>query len=67
MAVSRFTRTFSDSLAKVVLPVSTTLFSAGLDTFFFFFLEFIYLFMRDTEREAEGGEADSMQEAQCGT
>ena len=36
----------------------------------FFFYDFIYLFMRDTEREAETqaeGEAGSMQEARCGT
>ena len=32
----------------------------------FIFKDFIYLFMRYTEREAEG-EAGSMQEAQCGT
>ena len=35
--------------------------------FFFFTILFIYLFMRDTEREAEGGEAGSMQEARRGT
>ena len=38
--------------------------------FFFFFLDFIYLFMRDTEREAETqaeGEAGSMQGTPCGT
>ena len=37
---------------------------------FFFFKDFIYLFMRDTEREAETqaeGEADSMQGARGGT
>ena len=37
---------------------------------FFFFKDFIYLFMRDTEREAETqaeGEAGSMQGTQCGT
>ena len=38
---------------------------------FFLFLDFIYLFMRDTERkaetQAERGEAGSMQGAQCGT
>ena len=37
---------------------------------FFFFKDFIYLFMRDTEREAETqaeGEAGSMQEARHGT
>ena len=37
-------------------------------TFFFFFK--IYLFMRDTQREAEiqaGGEAGSSQVARCGT
>ena len=38
--------------------------------FFFLFIDFIYLFMRDTEREAEtqaeGGEAGSMQGAPCG-
>ena len=37
---------------------------------FFFFKDFIYLFMRDTQREAETkaeGEAGSMQGAQCGT
>ena len=37
---------------------------------FFFFLDFIYLFMRDTEREAETqaeGEAGSPWGAQCGT
>ena len=36
------------------------------DFYFFFFLDFIYLFMRDTEREAEtqaGGEAGSLWEA----
>ena len=36
---------------------------------FFFFLDFIYLFIRDTEREAETqaeGEADSMQRARYG-
>ena len=36
----------------------------------FIFKDFIYLFMRDTEREAETqaeGEAGSTQEAQCGT
>ena len=35
-----------------------------------YFLYFIYLFMRDTEREAETqaeGEAGSMQRARCGT
>ena len=37
---------------------------------FFLFKDFIYLFMRDTEGEAEtqaDGEAGSMQGAQCGT
>ena len=37
---------------------------------FFFFKIFIYLFMRDTEREAETqaeGEAGSMQGVGCGT
>ena len=36
---------------------------------FFIFLDFIYLFMRVTEaeREAETGEAGSIQEARCGT
>ena len=37
---------------------------------YFFFKDFIYLFMRDTEREAETqaeGEAGSMQRAPCGT
>ena len=37
---------------------------------FFFFKDFIYLLMRDTERGAETqaeGEAGSMQEARCGT
>ena len=36
----------------------------------FFFKDFIYLFMRDTQREAETqveGEAGSMQGARCGT
>ena len=38
----------------------------------FFFKDFIYLFMRDTEREREAetqaeGEAGSMQGARCGT
>ena len=35
-----------------------------------FFKDFIYLFMRDTQREAETqaeGEAGSMQGARCGT
>ena len=32
----------------------------------FLFKDFLYLFMRDTEKEAEG-EADSMQGARCGT
>ena len=39
--------------------------------FYFIFLKgFIYLFMRDTEREAETqteGEAGSLREARCGT
>ena len=37
---------------------------------FFPFKDFIYLFMRDTEREAETqaeGEAGSLQGARCGT
>ena len=37
---------------------------------FIYFKDFIYLFMRDTEREAETqaeGEAGSMQGAPCGT
>ena len=36
----------------------------------FFFKDFIYLFMIDTQREAETqteGEAGSLQRAQCGT
>ena len=33
---------------------------------FFFFFRFYLLFMRDTEKEAEG-EAGSLQEARCGT
>ena len=39
-------------------------------TMFIFKKYFIYLFMRDTEREAETqaeGEAGSTQEARCGT
>ena len=38
--------------------------------FFFFIKGFIYLLMRDTEREAEAqaeGESGSMQGARCGT
>ena len=40
--------------------------------FCFFFKDFIYLFMRDTERETETetqaeGEAGSLQGARCGT
>ena len=41
-----------------------------LTCLFFFFKDFIYLFMRDTERMAETqaeGEAGSMQEARYGT
>ena len=42
----------------------------SIDLCLFFFKDFIYLFMRDTEREAETqaeGEAGSMQEARRGT
>ena len=55
-----------DSLAPIWHP------SLTLDQISFFFSDFIYLFMRDTERERETetqaeGEADSLQGAQCGT
>ena len=44
---------------------------AGFPFLFFFFLKgFIYLFKRDTEREAETwaeGEAGSLRGARCGT
>ena len=39
-------------------------------SFYFFFKDFIYLFMRDTDRKAETqaeGEAGSLQGARCGT
>ena len=42
----------------------------GVGIFILFFKDFIYLFMRDTEREAETqaeGEAGSMQGARCRT
>ena len=44
--------------------------SIFLKFLYYFFKDFIYLFMRDTEREAETqaeGEAGPLQGARCGT